>query len=154
MSPAGGGMTTPAGGRMNPIDCPKCGKAMSRWCPADVEIDHCSHCKGLWFDANELSRHLSNIGSRHLDQQPQQGAVTTLDCPRCAGQKLLGAFLMDVAVESCPKCQGIFLDLGEVHELLGALNPPERASDPKSSLSGFDNFALGLFVGMQRGSKR
>jgi Zn-finger nucleic acid-binding protein len=123
---------------------------MSIWCPDDVEIDHCPRCKGLWFDANELTRHLANIGSRRLTEHPERGAKTTLACPRCPRQELLGGFLLDVAVESCSRCEGIFLDLGEIYELLGALNPPERASDPKSSLSGFDNFALGLSVGMRR----
>ncbi len=127
---------------------------MSVWCPADVEIDHCPRCKGLWFDANELTRHLANAGSRRLTERPESGAQTTLACPRCPNHKLLGGFLLDVAVESCSRCEGIFLDLGEVHELLGALNPPTRASDPESSLSGFDNFALGLFVGMRRQSRR
>ena len=89
-----------------------------------------------------------------MTEQPANTVQTTLACPKCANEKLLGGFLIDVAVESCPRCEGMFLDLGEVHEFLGALNPPERASDPKSSLSGFDNFALGLFVGMRHGSRR
>lgn len=139
---------------MRTLTCPKCVKPMSTWCPADVQIDHCTRCKGLWFDANELTRHLASIGSRRLTQQPEAGAQTILPCPRCPRQKLVGGYLLDVAVESCPDCEGIFLDLGEVHELLGALNPPERASDPKSSLSGFGNFALGLFVGMRRSPGR
>jgi Zn-finger nucleic acid-binding protein len=127
---------------------------MSTWCPADVEIDHCPRCRGLWFDANELMRHLANIGSRGLTEHPKRDAETTLACPRCPRQKLLAGFLLDVAVESCPRCEGIFLDLGEIYELLGALDSPERAANPQSSLSGFDNFALGLFVGMRRGGNR
>jgi Zn-finger nucleic acid-binding protein len=139
---------------MSSLDCPKCSKPMSTWCPADVELDHCSRCKGLWFDANELSRHLSNIDSRRLAEQVKDGAKTTLPCPRCPEAKLLGGFLLDIPVESCPECEGIFLDAGEIYELLGALNRPDRMADGKSSLSGFDNFALGLFVGMRRGVRR
>ena len=28
--------------------------------------------------------------------------------------------LLDVVVDSCARCEGLFLDLGELHELLGA----------------------------------
>ncbi len=136
------------------LACPKCAKPMSSWQPADIEIDHCPSCKGLWFDATELKRHLVNIGGRELAQRPEGGEPLSLPCPRCDGQALLGSSLLDVSVESCPRCEGVFLDLGEVHELLGALSEPERRTDPGSRLSGFDNFALGLFLGMRRGPRR
>ncbi len=127
---------------------------MSAWRPADVELDHCPRCKGLWFDGNELMRHLANLGGRPLTEAPRVDVETLLDCPRCRDTKLRGGLLLDVAIECCPRCQGIFLDLGEVAELLGVLDRPTRASNPRSSLSGFDNFALGLFVGMRRRGSR
>lgn len=130
--------------------CPKCSKPMSLWSPGELELDHCPVCKGLWFDANELSRHLATLGAPRLDEAPTDGAPLSLRCPSCAEQKLVGSFLFDVSVESCPACHGVFLDLGELHELLGVLCRPERASNPDSSLSGMDSFALGLFVGMRR----
>jgi Zn-finger nucleic acid-binding protein len=127
---------------------------MSVWSPADVEIDHCSHCHGLWFDGNELSRHLAAIGSGSFEVSPELGEDTSLSCPRCPAEHLVASLLLDVEVEVCCECHGTFLDLGELHELLGILDSPARASNPGSSLSGFDNFALGLFVGMRRGKKR
>jgi Zn-finger nucleic acid-binding protein len=124
---------------------------MTSWAPGNVELDHCGDCRGLWFDADELTQHLANISGEPVDAHPRPGAETGYSCPRCADTKLCEAYLMDVRVESCPRCEGIFLDLGEVHELLGALSAPEQPAG--SSVSGFDHFALGLFVGMRRASK-
>ena len=139
---------------MSDLTCPKCTDPMSTWRPADFDIDHCPNCNGLWFDASELTRHLATIGGPRLTEQPEAGAQTNLVCPRCPHQKLQGSFLLDVAIEACSHCGGIFLDLGEVHELLGALDPAARDAVPKSGGSKFDNFALGLFVGMRQGSDR
>jgi len=128
--------------------CPKCAKPMAPWAPDKVELDHCPECRGLWFDADELTQHLAAISGETVDARPEAGAETPYVCPRCADRRLREARLLGVRVESCPGCDGIFLDLGEVHELLGALSSPERATG--SSLAGFDHFALGLLVGMRR----
>ena len=129
--------------------CPKCAKPMVTWAPGAVELDHCSGCRGLWFDADELVEHLADISGETVEAHPDAGSQTSYRCPKCADQSLREAYLLDVRVESCPGCDGIFLDLGEVHELLGALSAPERSA-AGSSLAGFDHFALGLFVGMRR----
>jgi len=129
--------------------CPKCSRPMAAWSPGAVELDHCPRCRGLWFDANELVQHLAEISGREMDARPEAGAETDYRCPKCADRRLREAHLFDVRVESCPGCDGVFLDLGELHELLGALSTPERgAAGP--GLEGFDHFALGLFVGMRR----
>lgn len=129
--------------------CPKCAKPMIPWAPGAVELDHCPGCRGLWFDANELTQHLADIRGEAVEARPEPGAETAFRCPKCPDEKLREAYLLDVRVESCPGCDGIFLDLGEVHELLGALSSGE-AGDSDSGLAGFDHFALGLFVGMRR----
>ena len=133
--------------------CPKCKHMMSRWDAGDLELDHCDRCKALWFDENELSRHLFNIAEVKLGEKPSEPIASSLPCPACGDPHHLElTFLHDISVESCPACRGIFLDLGEIHDLLGKIAPPTRAKNPKSSLHGFDSFALGMFVGMRRGS--
>jgi Zn-finger nucleic acid-binding protein len=126
---------------------------MDLWTAGGVTLDHCVRCKGLWFDANELTRHLTNLGSRSPERELETGLPTPLGCPNCEGERLIEGWLHNVSVETCPLCHGIFLDLGEVHELLGALNRPSGAADRRSSTSGFDNFALGLFLGMRNRSE-
>ena len=133
--------------------CPKCTQAMSGWNAGDLELDHCARCKALWFDENELSRHLFNMAEAKLDENPSKPTPSTLPCPACGDSHYLESTLLhDISVESCPACGGVFLDLGEIHDLLGKIAPPPHAKDPGSSLRGFDSFALGMFVGMRRGS--
>ncbi|MGI9592319.1 MAG: zf-TFIIB domain-containing protein, partial [Myxococcota bacterium] len=93
--------------------CPKCAKPMASWTPGAVELDHCPACRGLWFDANELVQHLADVSGARVDARPAAGAETDYRCPRCGDRKLREAHLLDVRVESCPGCEGVFLDLGE-----------------------------------------
>lgn len=56
-----------------------------------------------------------------------------------------------VTLDVCPECRGIFLDLGEVHELLVAINRKEDAG--VGALAGMDDFAPGLSIAMGLGGK-
>jgi len=120
---------------------------MHGWTSSGVELDHCHTCRGLWFDRGELTRHFANLGSEVLEADLRVGQPTALSCPRCQDVQLTGAVLDSVAVEACPQCHGIFLDGGEVPELLGAISRSER--NINAEVSGFDNFALGLYIGLQ-----
>jgi Zn-finger nucleic acid-binding protein len=102
-------------------------------------------CRGLWFDQGELTQHFANLGSEIVEAELKTGHATALSCPRCRDTRLTLAELDSVAVETCPQCRGIFLDLGEIHELLGAINRSGDGIGPETS--GFENFALGLYIG-------
>jgi Zn-finger nucleic acid-binding protein len=136
---------------MPAIDCPKCRRPLSPWSAKGVTLDHCASCKGLWFDRAELSQHFANLGTRVSEADLERHHETQLLCPRCEDVRLLEATLDQVSVETCPSCHGIFLDLGEVHEIVGALHRAEYARDPATA--GFDDFALGLYIGSQLGRR-
>ena len=42
------------------MDCPVCKNAMIALELAEVEIDHCTDCGGIWLDAGELELLLGN----------------------------------------------------------------------------------------------
>ncbi len=66
------------------MDCPACKKAMITLELADVEIDHCVSCGGIWLDSGELE--------------------LLMDAPEKAKQ-LLNSFREDaVAAEQSRKC--------------------------------------------------
>lgn len=132
---------------MHTIICPKCTGKMEEWTSANVTLDHCGRCRGLWFDESELTRHFANLGSNLPESNLRTDQATSFDCPRCVDVKLLRASFDGIAVESCPRCRGTFLDLGEVHELLGAVNRQAGGAIRRKGLSGFDDFALGLYIG-------
>ena len=136
---------------MAEMKCPKCSNIMDQWESRGVALDHCNSCKGLWFDQGELTRHFLNSGSRISEQDLEANRETPFSCPRCQAGHLIEAHLASVPVDTCKRCHGIFLDLGEVHELMGAITRASSASDPKTA--SFDNFALGLYIGANLGAK-
>jgi Zn-finger nucleic acid-binding protein len=125
--------------------CPRCARSMHRWEAGGVVLDHCGSCKGLWFDQGELTRHFANLGNKVSESELAAATPTSWKCPRCAAQPLVTARLSSIEVDACERCRGMFLELGEVHQLLGALNRARYEGDP--AVAGFDNFALGLYIG-------
>jgi Zn-finger nucleic acid-binding protein len=132
---------------MNQPTCPKCSRPMHGWTSSGVELDHCHTCRGLWFDRGELARHFANLGSDIREADLSVGQPTALSCPRCQDVQLTRTVLEGIAVEGCPQCGGFFLDGGEVPELLGAISRSER--NIGADAAGFDNYALGLYIGLQ-----
>ncbi len=94
-----------------------------------------------------LTHHFANFGGKLAEGRIQPRGSSRVDCPSCAGEALTDGQLDSVSVETCSKCDGVFLDLGEVHELLGAVARREGAYGP--DVSAFDNHALGLYAGMR-----
>lgn len=132
--------------------CPKCDRPMHQWTSYGVKLDHCNACKGLWFDRGELKRHFANLGTPLSEEDLAVNRKTQFKCPSCGEEPMIEAILDEVPVDACPSCHGIFLDRGEVHELMGAINRAERPADPRTR--GFDNFTLGLFIGANLGRGR
>jgi Zn-finger nucleic acid-binding protein len=106
------------------MKCPKCRTATLESLVVDeVEVDRCSTCDGLWFDRGELGNLLDSKeellapllkGEDEADHDHVHGA-----CPRhrVALMKVLSLRNKEVAVETCPVCQGIWLDGGEFRRI-------------------------------------
>jgi Zn-finger nucleic acid-binding protein len=118
---------------------------MDAWESQGLALDHCPSCKGLWFDAGELGQHLAHSNAILDEQALEPEGATPFPCPRCDGARLAQVRIGGTVLDACPRCRGIFVDLGEIHELIGALERPEFARDAR--LAGFDNLALGLSIG-------
>jgi Zn-finger nucleic acid-binding protein len=127
---------------------------MRNWTSHGVTLDHCDSCKGLWFDAGELTQHLANLRSGSPEPCLVPAGATGLDCPRCRTFKLERVRYGTIEVDRCKNCRGLFLDVGELHELLGAFARPRLEAEGDREASHFDNFGLGLYVGMQLHSGR
>lgn len=61
--------------------------------------------------------------------------MTVLSCPKCPGN-LNRRVLVGVEVDQCQNCQGIFLDRGELEELLEAEHRWSRGQDPAAPYAG------------------
>jgi Zn-finger nucleic acid-binding protein len=97
----------------------------------DIELDYCTKCRGVWFDAGELELLLASAGlAGHeaflvsvLNSAPARTREKKRRCPICniRMKKVYidrrGRTLVDI----CGEGHGIWFDGGEVERLLGSL---------------------------------
>ena len=107
-----------------------------------IEIDVCNSCGGIWFDKLELSEAISlskeevtnfynKLSNLSVDNKPVERDLV-LNCPKCNVEmnKYRYMYTSSIYIDSCDRCEGIWLDKGE---LLSILNYLEEASkvDPE-----------------------
>jgi PAT family beta-lactamase induction signal transducer AmpG len=104
--------------------CPKCRSDMEQIVYEGTEIDRCTTCKGLWFDAGEIEAVRGKEAAAALDTGSaatgrQSNALDRYQCPRCSGAmvRLVDARQPHIWFETCSSCQGSFLDAGELRDL-------------------------------------
>jgi len=117
------------------MDCPVCKNAMITLELADVEIDYCTDCGGIWLDAGELEQLLGNpqYAEELLDsfKISSDSAEKTRKCPICLKkmQKIVvGLSMPPLLIDKCQKGDGLWFDKGE---LQGILNRAQLDKDSK-----------------------
>ena len=101
------------------LKCPKCQHGMEELTHEGVAIDRCTHCKGMWFDADEAHR-LKDLKDGHLLDigDPKDGwkwdSHADIKCPHCGKQmeKASDSKQKHIWYEVCPD-HGMFMDAGE-----------------------------------------
>lgn len=100
------------------MKCPKCDSELKPLAHQNVEVDRCSGCGGLWFDAFEHEELRELSGSEKIENSPSKtvpvGKGSGL-CPKDQ-QRLFGMLVAGqphIAYESCGFCHGVFFDAGE-----------------------------------------
>jgi len=107
------------------MQCPKCeSPELAAATVRGIEVDRCPQCHGIWFDPKELA---TLMASSVADLEPladgkanpAANARTGL-CPRDRTRliRVLSARRRTVTLETCPKCHGLWLDGGELAQLL------------------------------------
>jgi Zn-finger nucleic acid-binding protein len=82
-----------------------------------VEVDECPTCYGIFLDKAEIraltgSSNLHDLLTKHLGLDSDSPLV----CPNCGGL-MDGEDAGDVRVDVCLKCNGVWLDVGELQRL-------------------------------------
>ncbi|ERN42462.1 hypothetical protein KR51_00007710 [Rubidibacter lacunae KORDI 51-2] len=103
------------------LSCPKCGDRFEVVVFAEIEVDRCIGCGGLWFDCEEVEHLKLAAGSEAIDVgDPQCGRqldrlASAVACPRCgdAMTRMLDMDAHAIWYERCCVCCGIWLDAGE-----------------------------------------
>jgi Zn-finger nucleic acid-binding protein len=92
---------------------------------ADVEVDYCTDCGGIWLDAGELELLLGDaeqseqlLNSFEIDSQC---AEKRRKCPICLKkmQKIVvGTAKPVLLIDKCAKGDGLWFDKGELQDIL------------------------------------
>jgi Zn-finger nucleic acid-binding protein len=109
---------------MQPLQCPKCKAPMDQVQIEKTQVDRCTSCRGLWFDALEDQDVRGTEGAEALDvpatgPTPAKAKQSAIDCPRCKSPmiEMVDRMGRRIQYESCPRCHGKFLDAGEFRAL-------------------------------------
>jgi Zn-finger nucleic acid-binding protein len=90
----------------------------------EVEIDHCVGCEGIWLDGGELEILLENSAAKDgflsSFKRDEGSSEKKRKCPICdkkMEKALYGGSKM-IRIDRCVKNDGIWLDKGELREIL------------------------------------
>ena len=134
----------PPSAKLGPmLPCPRCASPLSevrvtpRQAEAAVTIDVCDRCNGVWLDQDEREGRcpsVSDLPGRRAEVAlvGERGAGIAA-CPRCEARPIQFA-VVDVRVDLCDRCGGVWLDGPEAEELM--LPPEEQAARPGRSRAG------------------
>lgn len=112
------------------MNCPHCQTELETRSTNDIEIDECPSCQGIWFDADELRRtkDKSDPDLKWMDfeiwkhEDRFQVSEKARKCPKCS--VVLAAVTYDdtgVEVDFCSDCRGVWLDAGELENIIDHL---------------------------------
>lgn len=107
------------------MDCPVCTNAMITLELADVEIDYCTDCNGIWLDAGELELLLGEPekARQFIDSFETESNSTEQPrkCPICLKkmQKIIvGSEKPLLRIDKCSKGDGLWFDKGELQDII------------------------------------
>lgn len=112
------------------MQCPKCHQALNGVDYQGVHIETCPACGGDWLDAGEL-RNIVLARNMRFDEKECLALATKitgvkltnldrhLTCPKCGASTNPLNYGDDsgIIIDKCPKCDGIWLDRGELEKI-------------------------------------
>ncbi len=118
--------------------CPVCKDPMIIVEHERIELDYCTRCRGVWFDAGELELMLeaanldaSRFNMKHIMSLPEKKIdEASRKCPLCRKKmrKVAVGHEPEVVIDACPREEGLWFDGGEVAHVikqLVSLSPKE-----------------------------
>ena len=115
------------------MKCPADGNELTKQTyEADIEIEKCSQCGGMWLDDNELERIQDATERNYADEiknlpnlvdqaysMALAGSKPAVNCPGCSAEmeRTEHGGCSQIMIDNCPKCGGVWLDEGELKAL-------------------------------------
>jgi len=104
--------------------CPKCRADMEQIEYEGIEVDRCTICNGIWFDAGEIDVLRDKQAAAAIDigdekAGKESNTIDSYQCPRCSGAmvKVIDPKQAHIWYETCSSCHGSYLDAGELRDL-------------------------------------
>jgi Zn-finger nucleic acid-binding protein len=105
------------------MQCPKCKQVMEKVVFAEIEVDRCTGCRGLFFDSREAERLKKTSGSEAIDVGDAEvgkkyNETDRIRCPRDTTPmvRVVDPKQSHIWTETCPVCFGSFFDAGEFRD--------------------------------------
>jgi Zn-finger nucleic acid-binding protein len=110
------------------MKCPECKKTTIVVERNKIELDYCSSCRGVWFDAGELNLYLDSINQAGLKQfvdnilqgTESHTAERSLKCPIC--RRKMHKFNIGqehkIIIDACICGHGLWFDGGELGQFV------------------------------------
>jgi len=112
------------------MNCPNCNAKLKTVSVKGVVLDVCESCDGIWFDRDELSKIIfsseeelqnSPLSESLIDDKTSHPADEDYRlCPKCSSlmNHVLYPYESSVLIDRCIKCNGIWLDDGEIKKII------------------------------------
>jgi Zn-finger nucleic acid-binding protein len=107
------------------MDCPVCRNAMITLELADVEIDHCTNCGGIWLDAGELEQLLGEqekakqlLDSFKADSTSSEKPRKCPICDKKMRKIIVGESTPILLIDKCRRGDGLWFDKGELNDIV------------------------------------
>ncbi|MFO7973551.1 MAG: zf-TFIIB domain-containing protein [Candidatus Hydrogenedentota bacterium] len=106
------------------MQCPICREPMIVLEYAEVEVDFCTECSGVWLDEGELELLLgldeSEVAKLMSGGEEAAGEEAKRPCPACDATMVKEVFGTDppIVYDRCPHNHGLFFDKGELTAVL------------------------------------
>jgi len=127
------------------MDCPVCAVAMVTLELADVEIDYCLDCHGIWLDRGELEMLIRDVDKSQALLASFAPVESTKErprpCPICRkvmAKVRAGAGGSAPLIDKCKRSHGLWFDKDELRDILtqARLDPDNRICDLLADMFG------------------
>ena len=129
------------------MDCPACKGVVVVVEYQRIELDYCTKCYGVWFDAGELALLTERLALKSealtmneiVALPEKKAAEKARRCPIC-GKKMKKVTIgsaPEVLIDVCTRGHGVWFDGGEVGQVLGQLKDKHAAADKQGRVIDF-----------------
>ncbi len=134
--------------------CPTCKRDMIVVEHDKIELDYCTNCQGVWFDAGELELLLESMSfespdiflTNILDSAGVESPEKKRRCPICRRKMKKTTIGQEptILIDVCQQGDGLWFDGGEVGQLIKQL--AEKSSEKQGSQQRIITFLGEVFV--------